>query len=141
MAVAEAGARLSPGARMAIVDPVLVLCAAHSLALALFHVAFWRLFRWPATLQATTVANRAILQIANVQLIWVFLGVAALCLWLPAELRGTPLGRAVLAGMSGFWIVRLVQQAVFLRVNHPLVHALSVVFALGAALFAWPLLG
>lgn len=139
MAVAEAAARLSADARVA-ADPVLVLCAAHSLALALFHVAFWRLFRWPATLRDTTFANRAILQIANVQLIWVFLGVAALCLWFPAELRGTPLGRAVLAGMSGFWIVRLVQQAVFLRVHHPLVHALSVVFALGAALFAWPLL-
>jgi len=121
-------------------DPVLMLCAVHSLALAVFHLAFWRLFRWPATLQATPLANRVILQIANVQLIWVFLGVAALCLRFPAELRGTPLGHAVLAGMSGFWIVRLVQQAVFLRVNHPLVHALSVVFALGAVLFAWPLL-
>ena len=139
MAVAEAAARLSADARVA-ADPVLVLCAAHSFALALFHVAFWRLFRWPATLRDTTFANRAILQIANVQLIWVFLGVAALCLWFPAELRGTPLGRAVLAGMSGFWIVRLIQQAVFLRMNHPLVHALSVVFAVGAALFAWPLL-
>ena len=139
MAVAEAAARLSADARVA-ADPVLVLCAAHSFALALFHIAFWRLFRWPATLRETTFANRAILQIANVQLIWVFLGVAALCLWFPAELRGTGLGRAVLAGMSGFWIVRLIQQAVFLRVNHPLVHALSVVFAVGAALFAWPLL-
>ena len=139
MAVAEAAARLSADARVA-ADPVLVLCAAHSLALAVFHMAFWRLFRWPATLRETTFANRAILQIANVQLIWVFLGVAALCLWFPAELRGTPLGRTVLTGMSGFWIVRLIQQAVFLRVNHPLVHALSVVFAVGAALFAWPLL-
>lgn len=139
MAVAEAAARLSADARVA-ADPVLMLCAAHSLALAVFHMAFWRLFRWPATLRETTFANRAILQIANVQLIWVFLGVAALCLWFPAELRGTPLGRAVLAGMSGFWIVRLLQQAVFLRVHHPLVHALSVVFAVGAALFAWPLL-
>ena len=139
MAVAEARTRLSADARVA-ADPVLVLCAVHSLALALFHVAFWRLFRWPATLRETTFANRAILQIANVQLIWVFLGVAALCLGFPAELRGTPLGRAVLAGMSGFWIVRLLQQAVFLRVNHPLVHTLSVVFAVGAALFAWPLL-
>lgn len=139
MAVAEAAARLSADARVA-ADPVLVLCAAHSLALAVFHMAFWRLFRWPTTLRETTFANRAILQIANVQLIWVFLGVAALCLWFPAELRGTPLGRAVLTGMSVFWIVRLIQQAVFLRVHHPLVHALSVVFAVGAALFAWPLL-
>ncbi len=120
-------------------DPILMLCAAHSVALALFHIGFWKIFGWPKTLQQTTLANRAILQIANIQLIWVFLAVAALCLIYPAELRGTALGRAVLIGMSGFWIVRLIQQFVFLRVNHPLVHALSVVFALGAALFAWPL--
>lgn len=120
-------------------DIVLLLCAAHSLALALFHVAFWRLFRWPDTLRGTTLPNRAILQIANVQLIWVFLGVAALCLWCPEQLRGTPLGQAVLAGMSGFWWLRLIQQFVFLRVHHWLVHALSVVFALGGVLFAWPL--
>ena len=119
-------------------DIILLLCAAHSLALALFHLAFWRLFRWPSTLRESTLANRAILQIANVQLIWVFLGVAALCLWYPEQLRGTTLGQAVLAGMSGFWVLRLGQQFVFLRVNHPLVHALSVVFALGAVLFAWP---
>ena len=120
-------------------DPILMACAAHSLALALFHIGFWKIFRWPRTLQQTTLPNRAILQIANIQLIWLFLTVAALCLLYPSELRDTQLGRAVLIGMSGFWVVRLIQQFVFLRVNHPLVHALSVVFALGAALFAWPL--
>ncbi len=121
-------------------DPVLMLCALHSLALAMFHAGFWTLFRWPQTLQQTTLANRAILQIVNIQLIWLFLAVAALCLVYPAELRGTALGRAVLFGMSGFWVLRLIQQFVFLRMRHPLVHALSVVFFAGAVLFAWPLL-
>lgn len=121
-------------------DIVLLLCAAHSLALAVFHVAFWRLFRWPESLRTTTLPNRAILQIVNVQLIWLFLCVAALCLWFPGQLRGTALGNAVLAGMSGFWVLRLAQQFVLLRVRHPLVRILSAVFALGAVLFAWPLL-
>ncbi len=121
-------------------DTILMLCALHSLALALFHADFWRLFRWPQTLQQTTLANRAIVQIANIQLVWIFLAVAALCLLYPAELRDTPIGRAVLLGMSGFWVLRLFQQFVFLRVRHPLVHALSVVFAAGAVLFAWPLM-
>ncbi|TXH65348.1 MAG: hypothetical protein E6Q88_14015 [Lysobacteraceae bacterium] len=120
-------------------DPILALCALHSLALALFHIAFWKLFRWPKTLQSTTLPNRAILQIANVQLIWLFLGVAILCWRYPAQLRETPLGHAVMFGMCGFWVVRLLQQFVFLRVSHPLVHGLSVVFALGAFLFALPL--
>lgn len=120
-------------------DPILALCGLHSLCLALFHIAFWTLFRWPKTLSTTTLPNRAVLQIANVQLIWVFLCVAALCWGYPSELRETPIGRAVLFGMTGFWVLRLIQQFVFLRINHPLVHALSAVFALGAVLFALPL--
>jgi hypothetical protein len=75
--------------------------------------------------------NRAILQIANIQLIWVFLCVGGLCLRFPNTLIETAPGRAVMLGMSGFWIVRLIQQFVFLRMHHPLVHALSALFALG----------
>ncbi|MEQ1512276.1 MAG: hypothetical protein ABL934_06295 [Lysobacteraceae bacterium] len=117
---------------------ILMLCGLHSFGFAAFHVAFWTLFRWPKTLASTTSANRAILQIANIQLIWVFLCVGGLCLLFPDPLIQTALGRAVMLGMSGFWAVRLIQQFVFLRMNHPLVHALSVLFALGAVLFALP---
>ncbi len=121
-------------------DTTLLLCGLHSLGFAAFHTAFWALFRWPKTLASTTLANRAILQIANVQLIWVFLCIGGLCLRFPDALIQTPLGRAVMLGMSGFWFLRLIQQFVFLRVKHPLVHVLSVLFALGAALFALPTL-
>ena len=57
---------------------LLILCAIHSIGFALFHLGFWRLFGWPRTLQATTLPNRAIVQIANVQLVWVFAGVGLL---------------------------------------------------------------
>ncbi|MGY0610968.1 MULTISPECIES: hypothetical protein [unclassified Luteimonas] len=115
---------------------LLLLCAIHSLGFALFHLAFWALFKWPRTLEGTTLPNRAILQIANVQLVWVFLLVAVLCLRHPRELADTPLGHALLLGMSGFWALRLATQFVWLRVNHPMVHGLNVAFATGAALFA-----
>lgn len=115
---------------------LLLLCAIHSLGFALFHLAFWTLFKWPRTLATTTLPNRAIVQIANVQLVWVFLLVAVLCLLYPRELAGAPLGRAFLLGMSGFWALRLATQFVWLRVHNPLVHALSLAFALGAIVFA-----
>ena len=121
-------------------DVIVLLCGLHSLGFALFHAAFWKLFRWPLSLRDTTLANRAILQIANVQLIWIFLCVAALCFLFPQALATTPLGRALLAGMSVFWLLRLVVQFVFLRVDSAMVHVLSVLFAVGAVLFALPLL-
>lgn len=117
------------------VDWLILACGAHSAAFALFHLAFWRLFGWPRTLQATSRANRAILQIANAQLVWVFGAIALLCFAMPGELAGTSLGRAVLAGMAGFWWLRLVLQRVWLRLPHPLVHALSGLFLVGALLF------
>ena len=117
------------------IDWLILACGLHSAAFALFHLGFWRLFDWPRTLQATTRPNRAILQIANAQLVWVFAGVALLCFAMPGELATTPLGRAVLAGVAVFWALRLVLQFVWLRVPHPLVHGLSVAFAVGAAMF------
>ncbi len=110
-------------------------CGLHSLLLGLFHLAFWRLFDWPRSLQATTLANRAIIQILNLRLAWVFFAVAAACLLLPEDVAGTLLGRGLLGFMCLFWIGRTVEQFVFLRVNQPFVHFLSGVFAIGAALF------
>jgi hypothetical protein len=122
------------------IDTILLFCAAHSFGFALFHLAFWRLFGWPRSLERTSVANRAIVQVANLQLVWVFAGIGLLCLLHPGALASTPLGRAVLAGMSAFWLIRLAAQLVWLRIHHPLVHLLTALFACGALLFAWPLI-
>jgi hypothetical protein len=119
---------------------LLALCAAHSFALAVFHLMFWRLFRWREELPRMSVPNRAILPILNLRLTYVFIGVGALCIAFPRDLVGTPLGRAIMLGMAGFWLCRLIEQFVYLRIDRPAVHALSAVFALGTVLFAWPAL-
>lgn len=118
---------------------VIWLCGVHSLAFALFHLAFWSLFDWPRDLRSTSVATRAITQILNLRLTYVFLAVAAACFLLPEDLVGTRLGRCLLGAMSLFWIGRLIEQAIFLRYHDKLLHLLSALFALGAILFAWPL--
>jgi hypothetical protein len=121
-------------------DVLLALCAAHSFAFAAFHLAFWRLFDWREQLPRLSLANRAILQIANLRLVYLFLGIGTLCVVFRAELPATPLGRALLLGMAGFWLGRLIEQFVFLRVHRWLLHLLSALFVLGIALFAWPVL-
>lgn len=121
-------------------DLPLLLCALHSFAFAAFHLAFWRLFGWKSELAKVGLPTRAIVQILNLRLVYVFAGVGTLCLLFPQELRGTPLGRAVLWFMLLFWVGRTIEQFVFLRVNRPLVHTLTALFVLGAMLFALPLL-
>lgn len=121
-------------------DIPLLLCALHSFAFAAFHLAFWKLFDWKRELARVGLPTRAVTQILNLRLVYVFLGVGTACLVFPAELRGTALGRALLWFMLLFWVGRTVEQFVFLRVNRPLVHALTALFVLGAVLFALPLL-
>lgn len=118
---------------------ILALCGLHSAGFAVFHLAFWRLFRWREDLARTSHATRAIVQILNLRLVYVFVAVAAACFLMPQELTGTRLGRWMLAAMSLFWVGRLIEQFVFLRIHHWLVHTLTALFALGAVLFAWPL--
>ncbi len=122
-------------------ETLIYLCGLHSLGFAAFHLMFWKLFHWPQDLRSNSVATRAIVQILNLRLIYVFLGVAALCFMLPGDLLDTPLGHALLAGMSLFWLGRAIEQLVFLRYNAWPVHFLSALFVLGAVLFAWPLIG
>lgn len=112
----------------------------HSAVFAVFHLAFWRLFDWPASLRTAGIANRAIIQIANLRLVYLFAAVAVLCFGWTDALHATPLGRAVLVGMSLFWVGRTIEQFVFLRINRPFVHALTVSFVSGAGLFVAPLL-
>lgn len=119
---------------------VVWLGGVHSLAFALFHLAFWRLFDWPRDLRGSSVATRAVTQILNLRLTYVFFAVAAACFFLTDELLGTRLGRCVLGAMSVFWVGRLIEQFVFLRYNTMTLHVLSALFVLGAGLFALPML-
>ena len=111
----------------------------HCLGFALFHLAFWRLFGWKHELAKLSAANRAIMQILNLRLVYVFLGMGVLALAFGRELPATPLGRALLGFMALFWVGRMLEQFVFLRIHDCRVHLLSALFALGAALHAAPL--
>lgn len=119
---------------------IVFLCRIHSLGFAVFHIAFWRIFDWKNDLKKCSFANRAILQIANLRLVYIFLAVAAICFILPEDLLTSRLGHFFLAGMSLFWIGRLIEQFVFLRYNRAIIHVLSALFLLGGVLFAIPAL-
>lgn len=116
------------------------LCVIHSLAFAAFHLAFWKLFDWKRELPKVGLPTRAITQILNLRLIYLFLGIGVLCFAFTHELHATPLGRALLVLMSLFWVGRTIEQFVFLRINKPLVHGLTALFVIGAILFALPVL-
>jgi magnesium-transporting ATPase (P-type) len=65
------------------------ICGVHSLLFAVFHMAFWRLFKWRTQLRKMSHVNRAIMQVLNTRLIFIFLLFAFLCFAFPRELYTT----------------------------------------------------
>ncbi len=80
------------------------------------------------------------MQIANLRLIYFFVFVAAACFIFPDELATTTFGHFFLVGMSLFWLGRTIEQFIFLRIDHPMVHLLTYLFIIGTILFALPVL-
>jgi len=118
---------------------LLHLCGIYNLAFAIFHILFWKLFKWNEDLKRNSVGNRAIIQILNIRLIYIFLLMAFIYLFYPAQLLETKIGFVLLIGFLGFWIGRTVEQFIFLRVKSKMVHILTLIFFIGVVLHFLPL--
>jgi hypothetical protein len=110
----------------------------YSLGFAVFHLLFWKLFRWKADLRSLMPINRGIMQILNLRLISVFLLFALLSLLFPRELLSTELGTVLLAAMSVFWFGRAVEQVVFFGLQTGASIAFFVIFIAGGTIYLLP---
>lgn len=119
---------------------ILFLCGIYSLAFAIFHMLFWKLFNWKKGLGKLNVVNRTIVQILNTRIIYFLLFVAFICFAYPDELLASNLGKAFLTGISLFWLGRTIEQFIFLTINNKFVHILTIIFLGGSVLFALPLI-
>lgn len=110
-----------------------------NLALAIFHLFFWRIFRWQQELPRLGMANLGIMQVLNLCLTYVFVVAACIFFLFPLEVATTGLGRFLLFAMAGFWLIRAIFQPMFFGLNHPLSTALLGVFIVGVLLhgLAW----
>jgi hypothetical protein len=80
----------------------------YSLAFAVFHMLFWRVFRWKADLQRLIPVNRAIIQVLNLRLIYVFLVMGLATVLFPVALLSTELGMFILGAESLLWFIRAI---------------------------------
>lgn len=111
--------------------------AGYNVAFALFHLGFWRIFRWREELPKLHPVNRGVMQVLNLMLMLVLLFAAMLQGMFHDQLVSTPLGRLLLAGMVFFWIVRAILQPIFWRgVQRGTNIAFVMLFLAGAGLHA-----
>lgn len=119
---------------------MVLICAIYSFAFGIFHMFFWKFFKWKRDLRNLTKVNEGIMQILNIQIIFYFFFVSFVCFYFNQDLVKSELGLIFLAGNSIFWIIRFINQFLFLRFNDYRIHILSVVFFLGAVIFAIPVI-
>ena len=109
--------------------------ASFNATLGVFHLGFWRLFRWGDELPRLGPINRGVMQVLNLMLAYVFFAVAAAQWFLAPAWTTTPLGRVGTGMVAGFWFLRALLQPFFwprVRVS----WAMFGLFLLGAALHA-----
>jgi hypothetical protein len=111
--------------------------AGYDVALAMFHLGFWRMFRWKEELPKLHPVNRGVMQVMNLMLMAFLLLMAAVLILNAAEISATPLGRLLLAGLVAWWMLRAILQPIFWReVPKGTNAAFICLFMLGAGLHA-----
>ena len=120
-------------------ETILLMCGFYNIGFALFHFGFWKIFNWKVELKKLSYPNKAIMQILNIQICYYFFFTAIICFAFPSELLTTKFGNWFLIGTSLFWLIRTLQQLIFLRANHYKIHLLTFIFLIGTVLFALPI--
>jgi hypothetical protein len=111
--------------------------AGYNVALAAFHLGFWRMFRWREELPKLHPANQGVMQVMNLMLAIGFLLMAGLQILRADEIVASPLGRTLMAGLMVFWLLRAILQPVFFRGQPAATNgAFVMLFLAGAGLHA-----
>lgn len=112
----------------------------YHLAFFVFHVFFWKLFDWKKDLSSLSFANRNIMQILNLRLMWIFLIFAYVSFFHADALLTTALGKVILISIALAWLMRAIEQVLFFKLKQRISAAFFAVFLLGATIYIYPVL-
>jgi len=110
----------------------------YNIALIVFHVMFWRIFKWPETISSLNYINKATIQVLNISITFIFFIFSYISFAHTQELISTPLGTSLLMFMSALWLFRAAQQVIFYKLKHKASIALTIFFLIGAGLYGIP---
>ncbi len=112
----------------------------YNILLVVFHLSFWQLFNWETDLRKLSFINRAVMQVINLSLTFVFIIFAYISLVHTNELLSSALGQSLLSLMAAFWFLRSIEQVIFFKLKSRLSFAFLLFFLIGTVLYAIPAL-
>lgn len=120
-------------------ETILIAGGLFHLGFAVFHLSFWKLFRWKEDLASLSRINRAVMQILNLCLTYVFVVVGVVSIVYRREMVSTGLGRGLLVAIAVFWFLRLVEQIIFFGLRGRRTSIFSVLCFIGGLVYLLPL--
>ncbi len=123
-------------------DKILLIkiCGIYDILFFVFHLFFWKLFDWKNDLAKLKPGNRAIMQILNLRLIYIFLLMFLASFFYAEELAATQMGKFFLLGFFLFWFGRLIEQFIFLRMKSKIVTILTITLIISVIMHLLPLI-
>ena len=121
-------------------ESLLIIGGFYNLVFAIFHLLFWKIFKWDSELNKLSFINRAIIQVLNLCLTFCFLLFAYISFFHLSELLTTSLGKTFLIGITVFWFLRSIEQVVFFKLKHWSSAVFLLVFVVGTIVYAIPIL-
>lgn len=91
-------------------------------------------------LASLTFINKAVMQVLNLSLTFVFLIFAYISIFHTQELLSTNLGNTLLLLISIFWFLRAIEQIIFFGLKNKTSIIFFVFFLLGSIIYLYPFL-
>ncbi len=105
------------------------------IALIVFHVFFWKLFKWRSQLHQLSYVNRQVMQIMNLVLMSVFAVFAYLSLIEMEALMTERLGSILLVSIGILWFARLIMQFGFFGVRNTMSNVFALLIFIGSTIY------
>ena len=112
----------------------LLASALYNVAFGIFHLSFWRLFRWSEELPRLGKINRSVMQILNLRLTYTFFFMGVLFAVIGRQHVSGLLPMLLVGGMGVFWLMRAVEQLWFFGWRNAASNAMTFIFSGGAVL-------
>ncbi len=119
---------------------LVILCGVFNLSFAIFHLFFGKIFDWMHDLKRLSFVNRAVMQVLNLCLAFVFVIFGYLLLFHASGMISTSLGHSLLILIGIFWFLRAIEQILFFGIEESISIFFFVLFVMGGSLHALPLL-
>ncbi|NQV19423.1 MAG: hypothetical protein HQ534_12890 [Armatimonadetes bacterium] len=121
-------------------ETLLFIGGFYNLAFAVFHILFWKIFKWKRSLRRLLPMDRAIMQVLNIRLIYIFFVFAYVSIFHQEGLISTQLGKVFIIIISLFWFMRAIEQIIFFGLKNLVSIVFMIISIIGAIFYLIPIL-